>query len=208
LHLAYREYLALVRKHAERELGVLLATGELSEARAVVDQTAEDGGKALTLTREASTRRDVGDLAGALALAGWAERYAAGALLSAPSVWCQLASLYAQIPVEDKAEHCLQQARAAMEHAYQRDGPPGDEPWWFPDKELDSYRQEIEAAAAAASRARSGPQFDPAATVSALKPAGNGDQLRTVLEEGLRSIRKTRLSCGSSSTSPRPRSMY
>ena len=207
LHLAYREYLDLVRLHAGRELGLLLASGELSEAWAVVDQAAEDGAKALTLTREASARRDVGDLAGALTLAARAERYAASALLSAPSVWCQLSSLYAQIPAADKAGHCLQRARATMEHAYQRDGPAGDEPWWFPDKELGLYRQEIEAAAADASRAGRGPQFDPAATVSALIPTGSGDQLRTVLEEGLRSIRKTRLSCGSSSTSPGPRSM-
>ncbi len=201
LHLAYREYLHLVRKHAAQQLGVVLATGVLSEARAVVDQTTEDGAKALALTQEAGARRDVGDLAGALALAVQAERYAASARLSKPSVWCQLASFYARIPSRDKAEDCLQQARAVIEDAHQRHGTSSndaieiavmpDGPWWIPEKELDSYRQEIEDTATTIAGASSRPRFDPAATVSVLTPAGNGDQLRSALEEGLRSTRKT-----------------
>lgn len=192
LHAIYREYLSLVRRAAEDKLATLLAETELGYLQAVMDPMLGNELTSMAVAEAAEKRRVVGDLAGALELAAAAEKFAGDAHAWGPPAWCQLARFYAGIPLRDKAEESVRQARAAVDNVVTEPTSQEEMGWWLPLDLLDDFRSEIDATAALVAQDDAGPQFRPEVTVSALMLGARGGRLRQILEGFMRARRKAR----------------
>jgi tetratricopeptide (TPR) repeat protein len=167
----FQHYFGLVRDLGPDALTRLLGEVALSEMQVLADNSVDDFNKALRLLDLSVLLRDVGDLPGTLEIIGRAEDRARVARYSAPSVWCRLAVVYANLTLVGDAERCLDEARVRMSLVV------ADEEWvptgensgrWMTEGPISSYLSEIEDTEVAVRACSRRPCFDVSASARGL----------------------------------------